>query len=130
MGITTRNDWDEFFILHSSLITGDRTECSWNIESQSGWNNAIVSNAKFYDQLPVTNELLLEIKDDGTMLKKYIAAFFYDIHNDPVKGLSDARIFQTKLNAGGYTVPILRLDFTAPPAQLFSYVAEDQAVPQ
>ena len=114
MGVTTRTAWEEFFLKHSDLIHGERTLCSWNIESQSGWNNAIASHANFYSQLPVTNELLLEIKDDGTMLKKYIAAFFYDPANKPGEGLENARTFQTKLNAGGYTVPILRIDFTAP----------------
>lgn len=79
--------------------------------------------------------------NDGSENMKHIDAFIYNVNSTqnfatrgdvappkPENGLNSARNFQKKLKAQGYSVPILRLDFTQPPEQRFSYVAADQAI--
>ncbi|WP_297842931.1 hypothetical protein [Pseudomonas sp.] len=127
LGITTATQWNAYLTAHGPALSG---QCSWNIESQSGWSAMIASRPAFPQYANVWNEILLNNKagDNGDSLKPFIAAFFYDVHR--TGSLAAARNFQTKLNANGYNVPILRLDFTAAAAQRFAYVAADQAVPQ
>lgn len=90
------------------------------------------------------NELMLKnasATNDGSENMKYIDAFIYDVNATqnfatrgdqappkPENGLNSARNFQKKLQAQGYSVPILRLDFTKPAEQRFSYIATDQAI--
>jgi hypothetical protein len=125
MGITTARQWDNHF---QSVGYARSRQCSWNIDSQHGWNNMIASREDFPDLNTVWNEILLNNYGDGGQMPKYIAAFFYDVKKQG--GLAAARNFQTKMNSAGYNVPILRLDFTAATANRFTYVAADQAVAQ
>lgn len=127
VGVTTAGQWNNYLIAHGTTL--DR-QCSWNIESQSGWNAMVASRPTFPQYANTWNEIMLNNKagDNGDSLKPFIAAFFYDVTRGG--GLQAARNFQTKLNANGYNVPILRLDFSTPSAQRFFYVEADQAVPQ
>jgi hypothetical protein len=125
MGITTARQWDNHF---QSVGYARSRQCSWNIDSQHGWNNMIASREDFPNLNTVWNEILLNNLGDGGQMPKYIAAFFYDVKK--AGGLAAARHFQTKMNSAGYNVPILRLDFTAATANRFTYVAADQAVAQ
>jgi hypothetical protein len=124
MGITTASQWNSHF---SSVANIPSRQCSWNVDSQHGWNNMIASRKTFPLQ-NLWNELLLNNYGDGGQMPKYIAAFFYDVNK--AGGLTIARRFQTKMNSAGFNVPILRLNFGAAPAQRFSYAAADQVVPQ
>ncbi|QCI12272.1 DUF2599 domain-containing protein [Pseudomonas putida] len=90
------------------------------------------------------NEMLLRNASDsgdGSARLPYIDAVVWDVNSTyaatvrgakqkakPVKGLEPARNFQRKLYAQGYAVPVLRLDFTKPASQRFSYAPEDQVV--
>lgn len=125
MGINTARQWDNHF---QSVGYQLHRQCSWNIDSQHGWNNMIASREDFPQFSVLWNELLLNNYGDGGQMPKYIAAFFYDVNR--AGGLVAARHFQDKMNKAGYNVPILRLNFTATPSQRFSYVVADQVVPQ
>lgn len=126
MNITTASGWNNHF---NSVTQQTPRQCSWNIDSQHGWNNMLVSRRAF-PALEATawNEILLNNYGDGGQMPKYIAAYFYDV--DKTGGLTIAQHFQTKMNNAGFNVPILRLNFKAAAANRFSYVAADQAVPQ
>ncbi|MEX5504963.1 DUF2599 domain-containing protein [Pseudomonas putida] len=92
-----------------------------------------------------TNELLLRNASDngdGSARLPYIEAVVWDVNSTYVantrgdvkkakatEGLGPARNFQRKLHAQGYAVPIVRMDFTKPASERFSYAAEDQVVP-
>ncbi|HEY0287852.1 MAG TPA: hypothetical protein VGC62_12715 [Pseudomonas sp.] len=129
MGITTLEAWNRFYLDHLIPFPWTQVQCSWNVDSQSAWRNAVSSYATFSESNGyIWNEMMLAVTDDGSMLKENISAFFYDVSKSD--GLNNARTFQTKLNANGYNVPILRLNFTAPAATRFSYAAQDQAIPQ
>jgi len=133
--VRTLAQWYAYYKTHFVNIPRHRAQCSWNVDNQQGWNNAIAAFNTLQEQDGYNwNELLLNVVDDGSVLKKYIAAFYYshDIRlypGDPA-ALEAARTFQRKLNENGYTVPIVMLDFSAPPAQRFSYHPEDQAIAQ
>ena len=125
LGITTAREWDN----HFQSVAYDMTrQCSWNIDSQHGWNNMIASREDFPTLVDTWNEILLNNYGDGAQMPKYIAAFFYDVNK--AGGLAAARNFQVKMNSDGYNVPILRLNFNATNDARFSYVAADQAVAQ
>lgn len=139
INVTTLDSWLQLYKLH--LMDGSnyhKEQCSWNVDNQAGWNNAIAGFNIIRKDYPAHvygwNELLLNIVDDGSVLKKYMAAFYYAPELNPEPGeatpLEVARTFQRKLNANGYTVPILLLDFTSPSTHRFSYHPEDQAIPQ
>jgi hypothetical protein len=125
MGIATATQWDNHF---KSVGYNMALQCSWNIDSQHGWNNMIASRDDFPQYNPVWNEIMLNNYGDGSQMPKYIAAFFYDVNK--AGGLATARNFQIKMNTAGYNVPILRLNFTTTNANRFTYAAGDQAVPQ
>lgn len=133
--VRTLAQWYAYYKTHFVYSPRQRAQCSWNVDNQLGWNNAIAAFNTLQEQDTYKwNELLLNVVDDGSVLKKYIAAFYYshDIRlypGDP-EALEAARTFQRKLNENGYTVPIIMLDFSAPPAQRFSYHPEDQAIAQ
>lgn len=90
------------------------------------------------------NEMLLRNASDdgdGSARLPYIDAVVWDVNSTyvantrgdakkakPTKGLEPARSFQRKLYAQGYAVPVLRMDFTKPASQRFSYAPEDQVV--
>ena len=125
LGIATAQQWDNHF--KNSGYNRVR-QCSWNIDSQTGWNNMIASRENFPALNNVWNEILLNNYNDGGQMPKYIAAFFFDVNK--AGSLQIARTFQTKMNNAGYNVPILRLNFLAPIGARFTYNAADQAVPQ
>lgn len=125
MGITTATQWDRHF---QSVGQQRSRQCSWNIDSQHGWNNMIASRGDFPQLQTVWNEILLNNYGDGAQMPKYIAAYFYDVSN--AGALATARSFQVKMNNAGYNVPILRLNFANAGGDIFSYTAADQAVAQ
>jgi hypothetical protein len=125
LGITTATQWDNHF---QSVGYVKTRQCSWNIDSQHGWNNMIASRGDFPTLVDTWNEILLSNYGDGGQMPKYIAAFFYDVNK--AGGLAAARNFQVKMYGDGYNVPILRLNFNATNDARFSYVAADQAVAQ
>ncbi|WAB95760.1 MULTISPECIES: hypothetical protein [Pseudomonas] len=124
------------------------TQCSWNAEQPSDWRAmiAVHENPKTigtdtFARKELLNELLLsnvepavqKSPDDGSARLPYIDAVVWDVNSThvgstrgdvktpkPTKGLEPARSFQRKLYAQGYAVPILRLDFSKPPAQRFA----------
>lgn len=119
-GITTLAQWEQYYLQHNG------NQCSWNIENQTGWN-AVIASMNNHNSA-AHNEIMLQNYNNGDAMPRYIAAFFYDVR---ITGaLADAQNFQRKLDAAGYSVPILRLDFTAPKANRFAYSDSDQAVPQ
>lgn len=125
MGITTATQWDEHF---QSVGLQPYRQCSWNIDSQHGWNNMIASRDDFPQLQYIWNEILLNNSGGGEQMPKYIAAYFYDVSR--AGGLTAARNFQVKMNSAGYNVPILRLNFSNAGGDIFSYSAADQAVAQ
>lgn len=125
MGITTATQWDQHFRSVGQQLF---RQCSWNIDSQHGWNNMIASRGDFPQHQTAWNEILLSNYGDGGQMPKYIAAYFYDVSR--AGGLTAARNFQVKMNNAGYNVPILRLNFANSGGDIFSYSAADQAVAQ
>ncbi|NBF04904.1 DUF2599 domain-containing protein [Pseudomonas sp. Fl5BN2] len=150
-GVTTAQQWTQRY---TGLLKGpiQTNQCSWNVEHPSDWQAMIqvhesrtgTSAKDPFAYSAQVNELMLKnasASNDGSANLPYIDAFIYNVHSTqnfatrgdqappkPEDGLSSARNFQKKLQAQGYTVPILRLDFTQPPERRFSYVAADQAV--
>ncbi len=150
-GVTTAKQWTQKY---TGLMKGpiQYGQCSWNAEKPSDWNAMI----RVHESRPATtskdpfafsaqvNEFMLKnatATHDGSDNMKYIDAFIYNVNSTqnfatrgdqappkPENGLNSARNFQKKLKAQGYSVPILRLDFTKPAEQRFSYVAADQAI--
>ncbi len=119
-GITTLAQWEQYYSQNGTR------QCSWNIDNQTGWN-AVISSMNNHNST-AHNEILLNNYNNGDAMPRYIAAFFYDVR---IAGaLADAQNFQRKLDANGYNVPILRLDFTAAKANRFAYSASDQVIPQ
>ncbi|QXI40651.1 DUF2599 domain-containing protein [Pseudomonas xantholysinigenes] len=130
-------------------------QCSWNAEQPSDWDAMIkvhqAPGTRFTDTFArkeLINEFLLRNdqtgtpKSDGSARLPYIDAFVWDPNSTYVAntrgdtskakatvGLKPAQAFQRKLYAQGYAVPVLRMDFTRPPSERFSYVADDQVVP-
>ncbi|HEX8595122.1 MAG TPA: hypothetical protein VF682_17915 [Pseudomonas sp.] len=136
MGIGSMERWIAYYFNESVPTVALRPQCSWNADNIAGWNYSIATHARFIEDYiqelkgPYTwNELMLDVMgDNGSMLKPFISAFFYDVRGPT--SLGSARNFQRKLNARGYNVPIVRLDFAAPASQRFSYWPEDQFIPQ
>jgi hypothetical protein len=125
MNITTATQWDQHF---QSVGLQTHRQCSWNIDSQHGWNNMIASRDDFPQLQTLWNEIMVNNSGDGGQMPKYIAAYFYD--ESRAGGLAAARNFQVKMNNAGYNVPILRLNFANAGGDIFSYSAADQAVAQ
>lgn len=150
-GVSTAEQWIQKY---TGLMKGpiQYNQCSWNAEKPSDWNAMIrvhESRVKATNKDPFAysaqvNEFMLKnasATNDGSENMKYIDAFIYNVNSTqnfatrgdqappkPENGLTSARNFQKKLHAQGYSVPILRLDFTKPPEQRFSYVVADQAI--
>ncbi|BBP69307.1 hypothetical protein PHLH6_13110 [Pseudomonas sp. Seg1] len=150
-GVTTAEQWTQKY---TGLMKGpiQYGQCSFNAEKPSDWHAMI----RVHESRPTTtnkdpfaysaqvNEFMLKnatATNDGSENMKYIDAFIYNVNSTqnfatrgdqappkPENGLNSARNFQKKLQAQGYSVPILRLDFTKPAEQRFSYVAADQAI--
>lgn len=150
-GVTTAEQWTKKY---TGVMKGpiQLDQCSWNAEKPSDWNAMI----KVHESRPTTtnrdpfsfsaqvNEFMLKnasATNDGSENMKYIDAFIYNVNTTqnfatrgdqaapkPENGLNSARNFQKKLHAQGFSVPVLRLDFTKPPEQRFSYIAADQAI--
>lgn len=150
-GVTTTEQWTNKY---TGLMKGpiQYGQCSWNAEKPSDWNAMIrvhesrvnTTNEDPFAFSAQVNEFMLKnasSTNDGSENMKYIDAFIYNVNSTqnfatrgdqappkPENGLNSARNFQKKLQAQGYSVPVLRLDFTKPPEQRFSYVAADQAI--
>lgn len=117
--VTNATQWEKFY-----KVTNGR-QCSWNVESQAGWN-AMLAIRKHAGK-GIYNELMLKNQDEGQHMPQYIAAFFYAPGS--TERLAAARSFQTKLFNAGYIVPILRMDLSKPTSP-FSYDEADQAIKQ
>ncbi|MFJ2488344.1 DUF2599 domain-containing protein [Pseudomonas sp. NPDC087639] len=150
-GVSTAEQWTQKY---TGLMKGpiQYGQCSWNAEKPSDWNAMIrvhesrpnTTNKDPFAFSAQVNEFMLKnatATNDGSENMKYIDAFIYNVNSTqnfatrgdqappkPENGLNSARNFQKKLQAQGYSVPILRLDFTQPAEQRFSYVAADQAI--
>ncbi|MFJ2539536.1 DUF2599 domain-containing protein [Pseudomonas sp. NPDC087614] len=150
-GVTTAEQWTQKY---TGLMKGpiQYGQCSWNAEKTSDWHAMIrvhesrpsTTNKDPFSFSGQVNEFMLKnatATRDGSENMKYIDAFIYNVNSTqnfatrgdqappkPENGLNSARNFQKKLQTQGYSVPILRLDFTKPAAERFSYVAADQAI--
>ncbi|WP_339493690.1 DUF2599 domain-containing protein [Pseudomonas sp. RA_105y_Pfl2_P56] len=150
-GVTTAEQWTQKY---TGLMKGpiQYGQCSWNAEKTSDWHAMIrvhesrrsTTNKDPFSFSGQVNEFMLKnatATRDGSENMKYIDAFIYNVNSTqnfatrgdqappkPENGLNSARNFQKKLQTQGYSVPILRLDFTKPTAERFSYVAADQAI--
>jgi hypothetical protein len=150
-GVSTAEQWTQKY---TGLMKGpiQYGQCSWNAEKPSDWNAMIrvhesrpnTTNKDPFAFSAQVNEFMLKnatATNDGSENMKYIDAFIYNVNSTqnfatrgdqappkPENGLNSARNFQKKLQAQGYSVPILRLDFTKPAEQRFSYAAADQAI--
>lgn len=136
VGINNFEQWVDHF---ESFPINERArrQCSWNVDSWSGWLNAVKAfqryslggqdpNGYYYRH----NELILAVSDDGRWMKPNLAAFFYsELPDGEIRGLADAQVFQKKLYDEGFNVPVVRL-FRGMRQQVFSYHVEDQVVPQ
>ncbi|WP_297832335.1 DUF2599 domain-containing protein [Pseudomonas sp.] len=118
--------------------------CSFEAESPQGWDAMITLQNNFHPSrstpqgnawetrraITPWNELLLKNKtvvdsDLAQFIVPHIDAVFYDISKPD--GLATARNFQSKIQIDGYPiVPIVRVNFTAPPQNRFSYQPSDQ----
>ncbi|AXA54159.1 DUF2599 domain-containing protein [Pseudomonas thivervalensis] len=149
--VSTAEQWTRKY---TGLMKGpiQYSQCSWNAEKPSDWNAMIrvhesrpnTTNRDPFAYSAQVNEFMLKnasATHDGSENMKYIDAFIYNVNSTqnfatrgdqappkPESGLNSARNFQKKLQAQGYSVPILRLDFTKPAQERFSYVAADQAI--
>ena len=63
LGTTTATQWDKHF---QSVGQQTSRQCSWNIDSQHGWNNMVASREDFPTLQSVWNEILLSNLGDGT----------------------------------------------------------------
>ncbi|MFJ2713200.1 DUF2599 domain-containing protein [Pseudomonas sp. NPDC087346] len=150
-GVSTAEQWTQKY---TGLMKGpiQYGQCSFNAEKPSDWHAMIrvhesrptTTNKDPFSYSAQVNEFMLKnatATNDGSENMKYIDAFIYNVNSTqnfatrgdqappkPENGLNSARSFQKKLQAQGYSVPILRLDFTKPAEQRFSYVAADQAI--
>lgn len=155
--IETADDWRKNYrYARTDMNRIQVTQCSWNAEQPSDWNAMIdvhenprtVGKDGFARKERINEFLLSNVDasqqkspDDGSARLPYIDAVVWDVNSTyvtstrgdtkkarPTKGLEPARSFQRKLYAQGYAVPVLRLDFTKPPAERFTYAAEDQVI--
>lgn len=127
------NDWNAMIDTHQNPRTVARNFLGRDIPATDG-----------FARRELSNELLLRNASDtgdGRARLPYIDAVVWDVNSTyvsptrgdvkpptPTKGLEPARNFQRKLYAQGYAVPILRLDFTKPASERFTYAADDQVV--
>lgn len=130
LGVQTVSDWVAFYESTSDNPLW-RKQCSWNIDSQSGWSNAITLYAMYY-QNPyhyVHNEMVLRVPSAEFNVRDEITAFFYSQYSDgTIEGLKESQSFQQKAFMGRRIIPIVRISATnALPT--FSYFPQDQAVP-
>lgn len=126
---TTSSQWDDNFQRHGQI---NYNQCSWNADNPQGWRNMIASHRNFAGQSS-WNELMFYNWGHHPneayyreALRKWVTAFFYQSHR--AGSLADAQTFQRKLAATGRRVPILKLDFSAPAANRFQYIAADQVM--
>jgi len=124
---TSSAQWDDNFRRHGQI---SYNQCSWNADNPQGWRNMIASRKNFSGQSS-WNELMFrngghqsDQSDYTEVVRKGITAFFYQSHRGG--SLAEAQTFQRKLSASGRRVPILKLDFSAPAASRFQYIAADQ----
>lgn len=128
------------------------SQCSWNAEVPAQWDAMIAAHearattpaSDYFAERKYFNEFMLKNfpDSDGQEMKRYIAAFIYlpggaqnfAVRGDNGKpapqqnGFDNARRFQLKLYQEGYAVPILKVDFSKPAQQRFSYNPADQFV--
>ncbi|WP_341962226.1 DUF2599 domain-containing protein [Pseudomonas sp. RC10] len=128
------------------------TQCSWNAEVPAQWDAMIAAHearatttaSDYFAERKYFNEFMLKNLpgSDGSEMKRYIAAIIYlptgaqnfGVRGDNGKaaaqqsGIDNARRFQLKLYQEGYAVPVLRIDFSKPAQQRFSYNPVDQFV--
>jgi len=127
------------------------SQCSWNAEVPAQWDAMIAAHearattpaSDYFAERKYFNEFMLKnLPGDGQEMKRYIAAFIYlqdgaqnfAVRGDNGKpaqrqnGFNNARRFQLKLYQEGYAVPILKVDFSKPALQRFSYNPADQFV--
>lgn len=142
MGITHKDEWLTFFRAGNNAFWN---QCSWNVESQEGWNAMIdVHNSDVapysqfdsnYPELDSSwykaghNEIRLNNAATNSSLNaSAIEAIFFDVNvNVQPSPLESARIFQRKLGQAGYSVPIVRIDFAAPAIERFNFAQADQS---
>lgn len=150
-GIDTADQWRQNFrYVRTDMNRIQVTQCSWNAEQPGDWNamvdvhqNPGVRN-DYFARPDQSNELMLRNASengDGSARLPYIEAFVWNVNSTYVAptrgdvkapaatgGLEPARNFQRKLHAQGYAVPIVRVDFTKPASERFSYAPEDQVI--
>jgi len=126
---STSAQWDDNFRRNNQI---SYSQCSWNADNPQGWRNMIASRKNFTGQSS-WNEMMLHNFGHTTgeaemreVVRLWVTAFFYQSHR--AGSLADAQAFQRKLAATGKRVPILKLDFSAPAASRFQYIAADQVV--
>ena len=128
------SDWAAMIDVHQNPRTVTR-----NLQGRE------VPAADGFARKELTNEMLLRNAgqtSDGSARLPFIDAFVWDPNSTyvantrgdtskakPTVGLKPAQAFQRKLYAQGYAVPVLRIDFSKPASERFSYVAADQVVP-
>ncbi|MCU1730895.1 MULTISPECIES: DUF2599 domain-containing protein [unclassified Pseudomonas] len=147
-GVNNLTEWQKAY----GNTTVQRVQCSFNADDPAQWDEMIQiheSRAKANNTAPLavrtlTNEFMMRNaseSSDGSDTTKYIDAFVYNPNSNfnystygdtkpqkPEDGLTSARNFQKKLAAAGFTVPILRVDFTKPASERFGYIESDQAI--
>jgi len=123
----TSAQWDDNFRRHGQI---NYNQCSWNIDNPQGWRNMIASRKSFTGQSS-WNEMMMhnfgQLSTEPKMreiVRLWVTAFYYQSHR--AGSLADAQAFQRKLAATDKRVPILKLDFSAPAASRFQYIAADQ----
>lgn len=126
LGITTVEQWLAFY--HASQ---DRPHCAWNIDSPTGWTNAIALHGLLQKIEPIRypwNELILHVPHPGFTVKDEIEAFFHtqDAQGD-MPQLAAARVFQRRLFEHGRWVPIVRLSARSG-QPVISYHPQEQAI--
>jgi hypothetical protein len=127
LGIKTAAQWNAHWIAADQSLLA---QCSWNVESQSGWNALLTSRQSFPNRNTIGTDLMLINQRDGSQMPQYITAVFYNARLNCGAGLAMAQAMQKKLNDAGFSVPILSADFTPGVLSIFSYLDTDQAVAQ
>lgn len=151
VGVTDVRSWTQRYVVQAKGSIQHK-QCSWNAEDPADWDAMIQvheSRATTTAQHPFAyraqvNEFVLRNATDhgdGSANAGHIDAFVYNANSTynfptrgdiapqrPENGLAAARNFQRKLLAQGHAVPILRLDFTRPSTERFSFVPADQVI--
>lgn len=109
-------------------------QCSWSADTGQFWRNMIWTHTQIAGQSS-WNEVMVDNwgqdyqeAEAAEYMRRWTVAFFWDVAK--AGSLADAQAFQRKMTATGKRVPILRLNFSAAPAQRFSYVPADQVAGQ